>query len=182
MGFTTPGDQRVPIPVRDWNGLKLALWRSKTAWEITARAAVEILEQCVHALGCPGIETETDPCLSHCRDRELRMSTLVILNAARMFAPIDARHPANGPYLAPSREYFSEVIAELGVAQLELEALRELLRAAGMPVPTPPPNPNPQLPVRTPSRLAQPRFEEDLDEREEELAASEDAQPESEAS
>lgn len=136
MGFESLGDQRVPIAVRDWNGLKLALWRSKVAWDIALRAAAEIIDRCEHAEGCPGKESETTPCLPYCSDRELRMSALVILNAARMFAPIDARRSANDPYLAPSREYFSEVVAELASAQAELEALR----AAGVEMPAPPEN------------------------------------------
>ena len=148
MGFTTPGDQRVPIAVRDWNGMKLALWRSKVAWEIAEREAAAILSGCAHLEGCAGAHDEAQPCLSEryekerpqdegeadeayaqlagvlvqkgCPDRELRMSALVILNAARMFASIDARRPSNEPYLAPSREYFSEII-----------------RAAGIPMPAP---------------------------------------------
>jgi len=165
MGFQVPGDQKVPIPVRDWNGMKLALWRSKTAWEIAAREAATILNQCAHADGCEAVRDETRPCRSDvyardpqgpdetdeayaqrpgvlvqsgCPDRERRMSALVILNAARMFAPVDVRRPSSEPYFAPSREYFSEVLAELSAAQIELEALREALRAADVPVPSPP--------------------------------------------
>ena len=52
------------------------------------------------------------------------MSALVILNAARQFAPVDARQLAKAPYYAPSREQFSEVLGELGAAQAELKALR----------------------------------------------------------
>jgi hypothetical protein len=151
MGFETPGDQRVPISVRDWSGLKLALWRSKVAWDIAERAAGEIIERCEHADGCRGKDIETEPCLPYCTDRELRMSALVVLNAARMFAPIDARRPASEQYWAPSREYFSEVIAELATAQIEIDALREALRAAGGETPTPPENTEPKLPA---SRLA----------------------------
>lgn len=164
MGFVSPGDQRVPIMVRDWSAMKLALWRSKTGWEIAAREAAAILDRCRHADGCPATEDETKPCLSDvyakeaqlesetddeyaqragvrtqegCPDREQRMSALVVLNAARMFAPVDVRRPANEPYFAPSREYFSEVLSDLGAAQIELEVLREALRAAGVPIPSP---------------------------------------------
>jgi len=164
MGFVTPGDQRVPIPVRDWNAMKLALWRSRNGWEIAARAAAGILGQCLHAEDCPGEETEVAPCLPDCPDRELRMDALVILNAARMFAPIDARTPANGPYMAPSREYFSEVIAELSVAQLEIDSLREKLRAMGAEPPTPPPNPEPALLTRPSPQLTSAQFEATLEE------------------
>jgi len=138
MGFEMPGDQKVPVPVRDWNGMKLGLWRSKVAWDFAARAATEIIAECAHMAGCPGILSETSPCSPDCIDREKRMSALVILNAARMFAPINARKLASEPYFAPSREYFSEVISELAAAQIELEALRGALRAAGMQPPSPP--------------------------------------------
>jgi hypothetical protein len=179
MGLEVPGDQKIPVAVRDWNGLKLGLWRSKVAWEIAAREAVRILSGCRHLDGCPGAEDDTQPCIAEryekslqdfvetdedyatrqavrvqegCPDRELRMSTLVILNAARMFAPLDARRAAADPYMAPSREYFSEVIAELGSAQIEIEVLREALRDAGLEVPTPPPVdqalPEPAPPLR----------------------------------
>jgi hypothetical protein len=165
MGFQAPGDQKVPIMVRDWNAMKLAVWRSKAGWDIAEREATAILNRCEHAEGCPAVHDETKPCLSEryekerarnedetddeyaqvpgvrvregCPDRELRMSALVVLNAARMFAPVDARRPANEPYFAPSREYFSEVLSELGAAQIELEVLREALRAAGVPLPSP---------------------------------------------
>jgi hypothetical protein len=124
MGFEAPGDQRVPVPVRDWNALKLALWRSRVAWDIAERAAKEIVDRCGHMEGCAGKIAETEPCLADCPDRELRMAALVILAAARQFAPTDARKPANAPYFAPSREYYSAVMAELAAAQAELEALR----------------------------------------------------------
>ncbi len=164
MGFENPGDQKIQVTFRDWGAMKLALWRSKTAWEIAKREATVILDGCAHAEGCPAAQDETRPCLADsyekspqtdgetneeyeerpfervqmgCPDRELRMSALVVLNAARMFAPVDARRPADGPYFAPSREYFSEVLSELGAAQIELAALREALREAGVPPPTP---------------------------------------------
>jgi hypothetical protein len=144
MGFEALGDQKIPVSVRDWNGMKLALWRSKVAWDIAERAASEILGCCEHEPGCAAQQDETEPCLSICIDRELRMSALVVLNAARMFAPIDARQPAAGPYMAPSREYFSEIVVELGAAQLELDVLREALRVAGIEPPSPPENTEPR--------------------------------------
>lgn len=155
MGFVTPGDQKIPVSVRDWNGMKLALWRSKVAWDIAERTAAEILERCDHEPGCAAQQDETEPCAPGCIDRELRMSTLVILNAARMFAPIDARQPAAGPYMAPSREYFSEIVAELGATQLELDVLRKVLFEAGIEPPTPPENTEPRaLPSqRAPKQL-----------------------------
>jgi hypothetical protein len=133
MGFQTPDDQRVSIVVRDWNAMKLALWRSRTAWEIVGREAATILGRCDHVADCEGKDNEKSPCLPGCIDRELRMSALVILNAARMFAPI-AHRPANAPYIAPSREYFSEVVAELAATQLENEKLREALQGTGTPL------------------------------------------------
>ena len=170
MGAVTPGDQRVNVAVRDWNALKLALWRSKVAWGIAERAAAEIVGTCRHREGCPALHDETAPCLQDryvrpgavsepsaedllsdpalppaelveagCPDRELRMSSLVILNAARMFAPITATRPAAELYMAPSREYFSEIMAELVTTQAELEAMREMARAAGVEVPMPQP-------------------------------------------
>jgi len=90
-----------------------------------------------------------------CPDRETRASALVILGAARMFAPIDARQLAREPYFAPSREFFSEVMSELAAAQAELETIYEALRTAGIPVPTPPANAPPNtLPAqRAPAQL-----------------------------
>jgi len=136
MGLEVPGDERVPVPVRDWRGMKRALWRSKASWEIAEREAREIVKRCAHAVGCPAQKIESEPCVSDrydfegvlishgCPDREQRMSALVILNAARAYGPVDARRPADETYYAPSREYFSEVLGELGAAHAELEALR----------------------------------------------------------
>jgi hypothetical protein len=174
MGFSAPGDQKVPISVRDWNALRLALWRSRVGWEIAAREAADIVDRCAHTEGCPGRDDETMPCPSNryenhvivqegCPDREQRMSALVVLNAARMFAPIDARKAASDPYMAPSREYFSEVIADLAAAQAELDVLRAALSAAGIAAP-PSPNPSPELPVRVSPHLAVAQYERTLEE------------------
>lgn len=159
MGMEIPGDRKVPVPVRDWQAMKLAIWRSKVAFDIISRQATDILAACRHASGCPGAKDESAPCVPPrfnengdttdpgCLDRELRMSALVVLNAAKQFAPIDARRMANEPYYAPSREYFSEMVADLAAAQIELEAYR----ASGARV-TPPSNgtalelPAPQTP------------------------------------
>ncbi|KKM61807.1 hypothetical protein LCGC14_1528050 [marine sediment metagenome] len=154
MGYETPDDKKVPVSVRDWNAQKLALWRSKSLAGLAIREALEILSRCKHRDGCPGVESETAPCFSSayskdddsaievfiegCPDREQRMSALVILNAARQLAPADARKPAQ-PFFAPSREYYSEVMAALGTSQIENEMMRELLREAGIPVPEPKP-------------------------------------------
>lgn len=123
MGFVTPGDQKVPVTVRVWDATRLALWRSKRSWEIAQKEATSILTRCAHMEGCEAKTIETASCLSDCPDRELRMSALVILNAARQFSPLDARRLAEGPYFAPSREHFSEVIAELIACQATIEAL-----------------------------------------------------------
>ena len=155
MGFETPGDEKVPVSVRDWNAQKLALWRSRGLADLTIREALGILNRCGHKDGCPGAESETEPCFSTtykkddgsesevliegCPDREHRMSALVILNAARQLAPADARKPADQRYFAPSREYYSEVMAALGSSQIENEMLRGLLREADIPVPQPEP-------------------------------------------
>jgi hypothetical protein len=124
MGIAIPGDQKVSVPVRDWEGMKRGLWRSKVGWEIAMREATGVLARCAHMEGCAGKASDTDPCLQDCPDRELRMSALVILNAARQFAPIDARRAVEGPYFAPTRERFSEVMAELAACQTELEMLK----------------------------------------------------------
>jgi hypothetical protein len=124
MGLVTPGDDKVNISVRQWDGMKRQLWRSKHSWEIAQREAASLVERCAHMEGCAGKTDETAPCLVDCPDRELRMSALVILNAARQFAPLNAVRLAEGPYYAPSREHFSEVIAEFAACQVELEALR----------------------------------------------------------
>ncbi len=130
MGFENPGDKKFSVSARDWSGMKHAAWRSKVGWEIAERQAKEILGRCTHLDGCPGITDEAAPCLGAgnelgCPDRELRMSALVILNAARQFAPVSARQIANEIYFAPSRERYSEVIAELGAVQAELEDLKK---------------------------------------------------------
>lgn len=146
MGFETPADVQVKISMRDWDALRRALWRSSVGWEIAMRAASEIIQRCEHFPGCPGAESETEPCwggigpdfqpskVEPCPDRETRMDALVVLNAARMHAPIDAARAANEPFIAPSREYYSEILAALIVAQAQLEALR----AAGVEIPEPP--------------------------------------------
>jgi hypothetical protein len=123
MGFVTPGDQKVPVTVRDWDAQRRALWRSKCSWEIVQKEVTTMLARTAHMEGCAGKTDETVPCLADCPDRELRMSALVILNAARQFAPMDARSAVKGPYYAPSREYFSEVLAELGACQVEIQGL-----------------------------------------------------------
>lgn len=130
MGFETPGDQQVPVTVRDWEAMRRAVWRSAVGWEIAERQAAEILERCDHVEDCPGAASETEACLQGCRDREIRMSALVILSAARQHAPTDARKPADGPYFAPSREYFSEVLSSLHAAQVENTRLHEELHKA----------------------------------------------------
>ena len=124
QGFETPDDKKVPITVREWNAMKLALWRSKGAWETVVREANAILAASFHEEGCPAMASETAACLPGCRDREKRLSALVILNSARQFAPVNARKMAEGPYFAPSREHFSAVIAELATLQIEVEQLR----------------------------------------------------------
>lgn len=168
MGFTNPGDQKVTIPVRNWNATKLALWRSKVAWGIAMRQAQEILDRCQHSGGCPGLHDETEPCLADryepdeegkprqvqigCRDRETRMSALVILNAGRTLAPVDAVKLANEPYLAPSREFYSEVIASFAALQAELDAVYEAIKKAGITVEvTPPPQLSPSTPRLPPA-------------------------------
>lgn len=161
MGFDVPGDQKVPVPVRDWNAMKLALWRSKAAWDIAKRAAGDILGECKHVGGCSGEQIETEPCLPDCPDREMRMSALVVLNAARMFAPVDANRPADQPYFAPSREYFSEVMAALGSAQIEIATLHATMQMAGVQIPTAPPYMESQLPEQSrPTQPAPPLLEE----------------------
>ena len=139
MGRESPADQKVSMRVGDWNAMKLALWRSRVALEIAAKEAEEIVARCTHAKGCPGVESETETCLPICGDREIRMSALVVLNAARQLAPVDARPLAAQPYYAPSREYFSEVIATFATMQAEVELLREIVRKAGIEVPAPHP-------------------------------------------
>jgi len=127
--------------------MKRAIWRSKSLAEITEREALLILGKCSHLEGCPGAQSETEPCFGAvrfgveepelgCPDRELRMSALVILTAARQLAPVSARRPADEPYFAPSREYFSDVLATLASAQAENDAMRALLNSAGIPLPT----------------------------------------------
>jgi hypothetical protein len=144
MGFENPGDKKVPVSVRDWNGMKLAAWRAFVGFRRTERAALAILDGCEHEEGCPGIESEAEPCFANCRDRERRMDALLILNSARMYSPLDARKPADDPYFAPSRELFSETLATLGATQLELDALRAVVRQAGLTV---------DPPVNTPQQL-----------------------------
>lgn len=124
MGLMTPGDQKATIQVRDWEALKLGLWRSKRAWEIAQGAAEDIVRHCKHESECAGKTDESAPCRPTCPDREIRMSALVILSAGRQLAPVEARKPADGPFFAPSRERYSEVCAELAAAYAELDTLR----------------------------------------------------------
>jgi hypothetical protein len=143
LGLETDADKKVTIPIRHWEAMRLALWRSRVSWEAVLPQARLILDQCGHVEGCPGITSESEPCGPDCPDRERRLSVLVIMAAAKRFAPLDARRPADGIYIAPSRERFSEVMAELTAAQLELD----VLRARGY-TETPPPQgevPTPQL-------------------------------------
>ena len=123
MGFEPPADRKISISVRDLNALKLAAWRSRVAFDIIAKQSADIVARCEHAAGCPGIALETEPCAPDCRDREIRMSALVALNAARRFAPVNANSvQSQEQYFAPSREYYSEILATLAAAQCELEA------------------------------------------------------------
>ena len=141
MGNTP--EPKTPIANRVWSGAKLALWRSKVAWDIAVRQAADIVQRCRHAEGCDGGADENAPCLDSCPDREIRMSALVVLNAARQFAPPSASKLANQPYTAPSREFFADVVAELAACQAELETLR------GTVVTAPPENETPKLKEKT---------------------------------
>jgi len=160
MGFDVPGDQRVPVTVRDWTSLKLSVWRSQFAFEIVVREAAAIIERCAHEKDCPGATIETEPCFANCKDREQRMSALVILNAARMFAPVNAQRPKE-PYFAPSRESYSETLAELSATQAERDALREILRSMGVEAPTPPQNKEPAQLERKKERFSEEDFSEE---------------------
>jgi len=123
LGLETDADKVVTISIRHWEAMRLALWRSKVAWDAVEPQALLLLEQCAHVDGCPGAKDRFAPCGPHCPDRERRLSALVILAAARQFAPVQARKP-EAAYIAPSREHFSEVLAELTVVRAELDALR----------------------------------------------------------
>src|SRR5512143_1753187 len=159
MGFQAPGDQRVPVSVRDWTSMKLAMWKARYALGIVARSVSEILARCKHEQGCPGETIETEPCFAGCPDRETRMDALVALNAARMFTPVNANQP-NEPYFAPSRERYSETISQLGATEVERDALREMLRSMGVEPPTPPENTEPARLEQKPAKFS----EEDLEE------------------
>lgn len=159
MGFETASDQRVQISMRDWDAVRRALWRSRTGWEAAMRSASEILQRCRHAEGCPGRDVETEPCLLECPDRETRMDALVVMAAARTLAPVDATRAANQPFIAPSREYYSEILYTLVVMQAQLDALR----AQGVVIPEPPakggtlklpPTKLPQLQPSSPEEVA----------------------------
>jgi hypothetical protein len=117
-------EKQTKVDNRVWFGQKLALWRSKYAWDLAAKQASEIVARCRHMTGCPAEVDEKEPCLPNCPDREFRMSALVVLNAARDFAPVNASKLAQQPYTMPSREYFSGVVGELAACQAELEILR----------------------------------------------------------
>jgi len=147
MGFANPGDDKISVSKRDWSSLTLALWRSRTSWEIAWRQIDEMLPRCRHATDCPGEHDETAPCLAACPDREIRMSLLVILNAARQFAPVEARRLVNTTYFAPSRELYSEVLSAWAADQEELEGLRLRHTASGKPPLQPPPNETPAGPA-----------------------------------
>lgn len=133
-GLVTEGDHKVSVQVRQWNALKLAIWRCRYAFDIIQREAKNLVERAAHMEGCPAIKSETEQCLPDCPDRELRLSALVILGAARQFAPVNANKIADGPFMAPSRERYSEIIAELAICQAQLAAIDPAL------LPAPPPN------------------------------------------
>lgn len=117
-------EKKVPVDARVWAAQKLALWRSKVGWDIAAKQAAEIVARCRHAGECAGAKDEGEPCAADCPDREVRMSALVVLSAARQFAPVSAPKLAAEPYSMPSREYVSALVAELAACQAELEMLR----------------------------------------------------------
>jgi hypothetical protein len=119
-----PSERKVQVDVRVWFGAKLAIWRCKVAADIIVKRAAEIVARCRHAEGCHGAAEEFEPCLPGCLDRETRMDALVVLNAARQSAPVSASKLADQPYMPPSREYFSAIVAELAACQAELEVLR----------------------------------------------------------
>jgi hypothetical protein len=131
-------EKQVKIDTRVWFGVKLALWRSKIALDIAVKQAAEIVARCRHTDGCEGAASEEEPCLDACPDREIRMSALVVLNAGRQHAPVNASKLAQQPYMPPSREYFSAVVADLAACQAELAVLRGT-------VVTMPPTDSPQL-------------------------------------
>ena len=141
MGFSSPDDATISISKRDINALKLAVWRSREGWDIAWRQAEDIIGRCRHLPNCPGETSETEPCEPDCPDRQFRLSALVMLNAARRFAPVEARRLVNAPYFAPSRERYSELISELAAAQAALDGNKskppqnEIL-AEGPPKPT----------------------------------------------
>src|ERR1700678_1300053 len=97
LGLTP--EPRTTIDNRIWSGAKLALWRSKYAWDLTVRQAAEIIQRCRHADDCAGKSDERESCLETCPDREIRLSALVVLNAARAFAPPSASKLAQQPYV-----------------------------------------------------------------------------------
>jgi len=152
MGINVPGDQKIPISVRDWDALKRGLWRSKIALEVAASQAEVILGQCSHMPLCPGKMSETEPCFAGCIDREKRLSANVILNAASQLMPVDVQKPADAPYFAPTREYFSETLSALAAAQAEIEILRKAVEVDSLDiaftliVPSDPPPTAPALP------------------------------------
>jgi hypothetical protein len=133
QGYITDADKKVAVAVRDWNAMKLAVWRSKYAWDIVTREAQSLVDRAAHMEGCPAKEDkEAATCLADCPDRELRLSALVILGAARQFAPVQATRIADAPFVAPSRERYSEVIAELGACQAQLAAIA---KTGALPIP-----------------------------------------------
>jgi len=124
MGFQLPGDEKVSITARDWDAMKRAIWRSKIGWEIVTREVTTLLSRFAHMEGCPAVSNEIGTCLPDCPDREFRLSALVILNVARQHGPTIVRKPAEGAYFAPSREHYSEMLAQFAAAQAELEAIK----------------------------------------------------------
>ncbi len=129
---------------RVWFAQRLALWRSKVAWDIAVKQASEIVQRCRHEHGCDGAKDDGAPCLAECPDREIRMSALVVLGAGLQFAPVSAAKVLAQPFSAPGREYFTSIVAELAACQAELEILR------GTVVAVPAPNEAPTLKEKTP--------------------------------
>ena len=109
-------DEKIPISVRYWEGIRRRLVAMMSTCTQLDREADEMLARVVHIPGCKGAEDNTWPCDIHCPDRELRLSALAIKTNVAQHIDGTFKLPkadADGLLLPPSREFMDRIISEL---------------------------------------------------------------------
>ena len=108
-------DEKIPISVRYWEGIRRRLVALMATCTQIDREADEMLARITHIPGCKGVDP-TYPCDIACPDREWRLSAMAI--KANVAQHIDGtfklpKQNADGVLLPPSREFLDRIIAEL---------------------------------------------------------------------